>query len=208
MSHRICRRSRSILKSRQCWSVCLPSHHTTAIRTPVRCSVFWAKRPGSRCRWKQVQSARAFSRLRGSPVVVILEDLHWADDESLALLARLSPLVTERPVLLLSSYRDDERPTLPKDLPQIQVMSLDRLTQAGIVELTGSMLGAAGRQPRLIELLQRETEGNVFFLVEVVRALAEEAGQLGNVGLRDLPERVSAGGVRQIVQRRLNRVPA
>jgi len=56
-------------------------------------------------------------------------------------------------------------------------------------------------------LLERETEGNAFFLVEVMRALAEEAGGLSEVARkRSLPARVLVGGVQQVVRRRLNRV--
>jgi len=44
------------------------------------------------------------------------------------------------------------------------------------------MLGEAGRSADVLDLLERETEGNVFFIVEVVRALAEEAGGLFNIG--------------------------
>ena len=69
------------------------------------------------------------------------------------------------------------------------------------------MLGEAGSREPVLDLLQRETEGNPFFLVEVVRALAEEAGQLERVGAMTLPARVFAAGVQEFVQRRLNRVP-
>src|SRR5262249_28048431 len=46
-----------------------------------------------------------------------------------------------------------------------------------------------------------------FFLVEVVRALAEEAGGLDNIGRKSLPTQVLAGGIQTILQRRLERVP-
>src|SRR5260221_14613941 len=69
------------------------------------------------------------------------------------------------------------------------------------------MLGSVGEQPELVELLQRETEGNVFFIVEMVRALAEERGQLDQITANALPEHISAGGVKRIVQRRLDHVP-
>jgi tetratricopeptide (TPR) repeat protein len=59
----------------------------------------------------------------------------------------------------------------------------------------------------VLNLLQEETEGNVFFLVETVRAMAEEAGGLQSVGGTTLPESVFAGGVRRIIRRRLERVP-
>jgi len=67
-------------------------------------------------------------------------------------------------------------------------------------------LGKAGKQPKVIELLQRETEGNAFFLVEVVRALAEEAGRLDRVGDLALPENILTGGIEQVLDRRLHLV--
>ena len=76
-----------------------------------------------------------------------------------------------------------------------------------IEALSHSMLGETGTQPHVLQLLQAETEGNAFFLVETVRVLAEEAGALDNVGKMTLPETVFAGGVQQVILRRLRRVP-
>ncbi len=140
------------------------------------------------------------------PLVVILEDLHWAD-ESLQVFGRLINLVAKQPLLIIGSYRDDERPDLPSKLPQMNFLKLERLTEDGIADLSEAMLGESGRQPDVVELLQRETEGNVFFLVEVVRALAEEAGQLERIGMITLPAQVFAGGIQQIIKRRLERIP-
>jgi eukaryotic-like serine/threonine-protein kinase len=146
-------------------------------------------------------------RRQQQPVVVILEDLHWTRAESLSLLSQLSQIAPDLPLLIVGSFRDDERPDLPTRLPQMQHLKLNRLSEVGIGQLSVSMLGEAGRQPQVVSLLQRETEGNVFFLVEVVRTLAEEAGQLGEIGKKTLPEKVFAGGVQRIIQRRLERVP-
>jgi serine/threonine protein kinase/tetratricopeptide (TPR) repeat protein len=141
------------------------------------------------------------------PILLILEDLHWAGSESLSVLQQISQSIADLSLLILASYRDDESPTLPQLLAGTQVLKLDRLKPADIAALSQSMLGEAGKQPDVLHLLQHETEGNVFFLVEVVRALAEEAGQLDKIGLMTLPAHVFAGGVQQIIQRRLNRVP-
>jgi serine/threonine protein kinase/tetratricopeptide (TPR) repeat protein len=141
------------------------------------------------------------------PTVLILEDLHWAHGESLRLLARISALAKTLPLLILASYRDDERPDLPGLLPVAEVVRLPRLGEADIAVLTESMIGAAGRSPQIVEMLRRETEGNPFFLVEVVRALAEESGQLARIGSAPLPAKVFPGGVKQIVQRRLAKLP-
>ncbi len=142
------------------------------------------------------------------PLVLILEDLQWAG-AGLGLLQHLSVRLAERPVLIVGSYRDDEFAELPRRLPAMQLLRLPRFSQETIEALSVSMLGErAGRQPQVVSLLLRETEGNVFFLVEVIRALAEEAGSLENVGAMTLPQHVFAEGIAAIVQRRLQRVPA
>jgi hypothetical protein len=165
----------------------------------------------------EIQADMAQERLLGvmeallerlaQPALLILEDQHWASAESLRLLARLSARARTLPLLVVATYRDDERPALPQQLPAMQVLPLSRLGPREIQQLSESMIGAAGRVPQVLELLRRETEGNPFFLVEVVRALAEEAGQLERIGTVPLPEQVLVGGVRQIIQRRLDRVP-
>ncbi|MCP4427572.1 MAG: tetratricopeptide repeat protein [Chloroflexi bacterium] len=142
------------------------------------------------------------------PILLILEDLQWAK-ESLALLSHINRQIAGSPVLIIGTYRDDERPHLPQELPsEIKIMKLDRLDEGAIQELSQAMLGeATGKRPDVFELLQRETEGNAFFLVEVVRALAEEAGRLAAIGTTELPLEVFTGGIAQIVQRRLATVP-
>lgn len=141
-----------------------------------------------------------------TPILLLLEDLQWAS-ESLAPLKHLLPLVGDLPLMIVGSYRDDERPHLPNELAGIRVIKLNRLRLADIEALSRSMLGEVGRQPDIISLLQRETEGNAFFIVEVVRALAEDAGQLNMVGVVTLPEKVMSGGIQAVIKRRLERVP-
>ncbi len=143
-----------------------------------------------------------------NPLVVLLEDLQWAGDESLELIAWLNRHVHEQSLMIIGNYRDDERPNLPQRLPGMKHLKLERLNNEEIAQLSISMLGDTGRQPRVISLLQRETEGNPFFLVEVVRALAEEAGQLEKIGRTTLPAHVFTGGLKRLVERRLNQVPA
>ncbi|HEX2623574.1 MAG TPA: tetratricopeptide repeat protein, partial [Phototrophicaceae bacterium] len=141
------------------------------------------------------------------PVVLMLEDLQWAG-ESLAVLQRLTELISESSLMVIGTYRDDEKPDLPTELAGMQVIKLPRLSDEAIARLSESMLGQAGTQPHLIDLLKRETEGNTLFMVEVVRTLAEESGRLSDIAFMTLPERVFAGGIQQVIRRRLSRVPA
>ncbi|HEX2619904.1 MAG TPA: tetratricopeptide repeat protein, partial [Phototrophicaceae bacterium] len=145
------------------------------------------------------------------PVVLILEDLHWAS-ESLEPLRQLNLFVDEFPWLIVAGYRDDEMPTLleaplPDDLPGMTVMRLGRLNDHEIGQLSTRMLGEIGQQPALLDLLKRETEGNIFFMVEVLRTLAEDAGRLSEIGNMTLPNTVAASGVIGVVRRRLDRLP-
>jgi len=139
--------------------------------------------------------------------VLLLEDLHWAEPGSLALLHHLSRAAPRAPLLVIGSYRDDERPELPAELPGTRRLPLRRLSADEIASLGASMLGEVGRRPEVVALLERETEGNAFFVVEVMRALAQEAGALARIGVDGVPPRVAAGGVRAVLGRRLARVP-
>jgi serine/threonine protein kinase len=143
----------------------------------------------------------------GEPLLILLEDLHWASADALEVLRHVLPRLADQPVLVVGSYRHDERQGLPGELPSAHTLTLPRLDLKDITHLSVSMLGEAGERPDLLELLQRETEGNTFFVVEVVRALAEEAGSLSAVAERTLPRRVAAGGIQSVVERRLERVP-
>ncbi len=149
--------------------------------------------------------ARYFNAHDGG-ILVILEDLQWAST-SLDVITALQASVQTCPLMIIGSYRDDEVPDLPQRFPDGQMLKLQRLSESAIRELSESMLGETGRKPQVVTLLERETEGNVFFLVEVLRALAEEAGTLDRIGSMTLPANVFTGGVQRIIQRRLDQVP-
>ncbi len=141
------------------------------------------------------------------PAMILLEDLQWAGNESIQLLGELALKVPDQAVILVGSYRDDEPLPEYDRLTPATFLSLQRLTREDTAELSASILGQAGSDPQLISLLHRETEGNAFFLVEAVRTLAEEAGQLDQVSQMTYPESIMSGGIREILDRRLDRVP-
>jgi eukaryotic-like serine/threonine-protein kinase len=143
---------------------------------------------------------------QNKPVVILLDDLHWIGSESLKTLENMSEWVATLPILIIGTYRDEERPELAQELPKMPVMKLKRLDDAGIAELSAAMLGETGRSPQVVDLLRRESEGNVFFVIEVVRVLAEEVGKLENIGRTTLPPKVFAGGIKTVIQRRLNQL--
>lgn len=148
--------------------------------------------------------SEVFSR-QTQPTLLILEDLQWAGD-CIEPLKLLHYQASGLPLLIIGTYREDESPNLPDDLPNASPLKLRRLDDDAIATLSRSMLGEAGERPEVLELLKRETEGNAFFMVEVVRALANSAGRLRDVGASALPAHVLTGGVKQVIMQRLERV--
>ncbi|MFZ0547881.1 MAG: tetratricopeptide repeat protein [Candidatus Promineifilaceae bacterium] len=142
------------------------------------------------------------------PTLLILEDLQWAN-ESLAPIKELLRIQEQiSGVMVLATFRDDEEPQLPAEIAGSQLIQLKRLPDEQIAKLGQAMLGEKATTPQIISLLVQETEGNTFFIVEVMRALAEEAGQLEEIGSMELPTDVFTSGMKFLLQRRIRRVPA
>jgi DNA-binding CsgD family transcriptional regulator/tetratricopeptide (TPR) repeat protein len=150
---------------------------------------------------------------QSQPVMLVLDDLHWADKSSLLLLQFLARQLGGSRLLIVGCYRDMElsrQHPLSETLAQLsrepvfQRQPLRGLSQ----EDTGRFIQAiAGIQPpqRLGETIYAHTEGNPFFMTEVIRLLAERgelaAGEIGGPqGIR-IPE-----GVREVIGQRLNRL--
>jgi len=147
-----------------------------------------------------------FRRLE-RPTLVIIEDIQWSGRGSLQLLERLGNLARTMPLLIIATYREEERPDLPNSLPHAQRLNLPRLTPEQMARLTEAMIGATDNTPALLELLQRETEGNALFMVEVLRELAQLAGRVEQIGVVTLPQRLFSGGIQTVLRRRLARLP-
>lgn len=140
-------------------------------------------------------------RSQNQPILLILEDLQWTA-ESLDVLDMLNTIVGHLRLLIVGTYQDDERASLPEKLPSMNLMKLERFSKENIKELSGTFLGGE-QQTDLVDLLFKETEGNVQFVIEVIRTLAQEAGDFYQISSMELPKEVTAGGIQLILQRRL-----
>ena len=156
------------------------------------------------------------SRIR--PRLYVVEDLHWADEPTLLLLEHLAERLSAVPCLVVGTYRDspsDITPQLAATLSRLvrgrqgQVLALARHSQAEVT----SLLQALTAQPppkAVVAAIYQETEGNAFFVEEVVRHLAEtgvlfdERGRFRTdvtIGELDVP-----ANVRLVIDRRLDRL--
>jgi len=106
------------------------------------------------------------------PLVVALEDLHWADASSLELTRELTRICEELPLVLYLTARPEAETTLAELAPDAQTVRLGPLDEAGIGDLVGQAL--EGQAPAdLVSWVFERTTGNPFFVEELVRALRE-----------------------------------
>jgi DNA-binding SARP family transcriptional activator/predicted ATPase len=147
-----------------------------------------------------------------SAVVVVLDDLQWADVASLELLEFAAPHLRRAPVLLVGTYRDNEvidghplAATLGAlaRLPDSLRLFPRPLTRRDVAAYLGAVTGDA-LDDDVAEVIRARTGGNPFFLTELVKLLGSEQSLGRPLAARDSPVPV---GVRDVVRRRLSRLP-
>ncbi|NEK57649.1 AAA family ATPase [Geodermatophilus sabuli] len=113
----------------------------------------------------------------GTPLLVVLEDVHWADSSSRDLLRYLLSRLAEEPVVLVVSYRADDlhrrhplRPLLAElvRLPGVERLELGPLPDAAVGELVRGL--AAGAPESTVEDVVARAEGNAFYAEELLAA--------------------------------------
>ena len=148
---------------------------------------------------------------RDRPIVLVLDDLHWADEPSLLLLRFAARELASSGLLILGTYRDVElgrHHPLARMLGEISGIEGSRRIplkglSVGAVERYLEMTAGAPAPVGLAEAVQERTDGNPFFVGEVVRLLASE-GKLtsgGSAAELQIPQ-----GVREVIGRRLDRL--
>lgn len=153
-----------------------------------------------------------------TPLVLVYEDLHWADESTLLLLRHLGTRLASLPLLVIGTYRDDE---LDRTRPLTRAIG-PLFRDVGAVDLRPRLLShdevravlaaRAGSEvpPELVDLVFAETHGNPFFTEELFRHL-RDCGRLFDelggwrsgfeIGESEVPQ-----GVRRVLERRLDRL--
>jgi DNA-binding SARP family transcriptional activator len=138
------------------------------------------------------------------PLVVVLDDVHWADLASLRLLAYLADTIASR-LILVASYRSHESPAVAETLAALARAGALRIELTGLdAEQTQTLVSAvAGREVSkdTAARLWARTEGNPFFLRELIGLLASEH-RLDEPDAAPVPV-----PVREVVLRRIARLP-
>ena len=155
---------------------------------------------------------------RAMPMVLVLEDLHWADEPTVLLMQHLAQHLAPLPLLVVGTYRDIEldvgRPWAKVLESLVRERLATRITLRRLPETdVEQMLEALSGQPppaALAGVVYRETEGNPFFVEEVFQHLKEEGRIFDDAGRwrsdLDIDELQVPAGVRLVIGRRLERV--
>jgi DNA-binding SARP family transcriptional activator len=141
----------------------------------------------------------------GGPLAIVLDDLHRADGETLALLESVARDLDGVPVLLLGAYRpSDGGDRLEEALAVLARRSPERIALPGLgldeIDLVLTSVHGGPLDRHTVAALAERTGGNPFYVRESARLLSSE-GAL--VALAEVPE-----GVRDVLRRRLARLPA
>ncbi len=144
------------------------------------------------------------------PLLIILEDLHWAGEATIALVGFLTRRAASVPMLILGTYRDEETPRAHplralrqrlKNESLVEHLPLSRLSLDAVESLLSQV---AKEDQRLAARLYTESEGNPLF-IEMLWQHWRVSGMLEAGALTDMP---LPGGIRAAIIRRLERLPA
>ncbi|MFQ5434684.1 MAG: tetratricopeptide repeat protein, partial [Anaerolineae bacterium] len=162
---------------------------------------------------------RFLAQLAGTaPVLLIVDDLHWANEATLSLLHYLARHGRQSPLLILCAHREATPPSLTTFHQQLQqagladAITLARLSPVGVQSLVRQLVTDADTAVPLAGYLFTETEGNPFFLAEMLKSLQENGiltRQDGRwqIDVSRLTPAILPGSIKTAVAHRLHRLP-
>jgi tetratricopeptide (TPR) repeat protein/predicted Ser/Thr protein kinase len=153
-----------------------------------------------------------------APIIILLDDVHWADAATLQLMRHLARRLHGERILLIATYRDvelDRQHPLADLLREMnrerlyQRVLLRRLNADGVRAMIGAMFGVEQVSEEFGALIYRETEGNPFFVEEVLKHLIESGAiyrENGGWGRKKIAEIEVPQSVKEVIGRRLEQV--
>jgi adenylate cyclase len=150
------------------------------------------------------------SLARTTPTLYVIEDVHWIDPSSQALIAGFVAVIPQTPALVLITHRPEYRGPLSR-IEDAQSMRLRPLSDTHAAALTTELLGQHPSVAALGVLISERAAGNPFFVEEIVRDLAEQGvldgapgayRQRGAIAAVDVPATLQAA-----IAARIDRLP-
>ncbi|MDP8929259.1 MAG: tetratricopeptide repeat protein, partial [Actinomycetota bacterium] len=159
------------------------------------------------------QLVRGLSAVR--PVVVVCEDVHWADPSSVDLLTRLLPVVEETPLLMILSARPERNVPGWRLVGEVRTrfgqtlieVALDPLPQQVSRELADTLTVRHPLARRLSPVVASKAEGNPLFVEELVRMLLDRLPQQANVAVDEATLVEIPDNLHGLLLARIDRLP-
>jgi len=165
----------------------------------------------SAVRFRTYDATATYLRGRAAqrPLVVVVDDLHWADVSSLRLLVFLARQLHDAAALVIGTYRDIEvaagdhpaRRLLAELAGQAELLQLTGLTADEVGQLVEKVCGERPPAP-LVRAVHDRTAGNPFFAQQIARLLASQGAPLDRAPVTGVPPAVG-----DVLARRLARLP-
>jgi len=165
---------------------------------------------------RRQETIASFARLLLSeclyqPLIVVFEDLHWADSLTLELLKGLIANLSDARILLLASYRPEYRDEWATR-PHYRQLRVEPLRRESVQQLLDVLLGPDRALSGLKEFLIDRTEGNPFFIEELVRTLDETGVLVGVPGSYGIAKAFTGvqvpATVQAVLAARIDRLPS
>jgi class 3 adenylate cyclase len=148
-------------------------------------------------------------------LLLVIEDVHWADDSSRQLLDHMARRLAGMRALVLATYRSDElyrrHPFLStlrawRRAGLAEAIDLEPLPEDGIAEMVASITGTGAVEKELVDLLYERTEGNPFFVEEMLSDAVASVGRGDALSRGALEEVGIPETVRDTILQRLSRL--
>ncbi|HKC50817.1 MAG TPA: AAA family ATPase [Myxococcota bacterium] len=169
---------------------------------------------GPEARFRFYAGVAAFLRAASQrePLVVFLDDLHWADSASLGLLTFVAREIRESRMLIVGTYRPEDaaRGALTQTLadlarrPEHERIALEGLVRDEVARLVARS-GRVDPEPALVDAICERTDGNPFFIRELLRMLEAE-GRLTGSESRNAWKSAIPPALNDVIARRLARL--
>jgi DNA-binding SARP family transcriptional activator len=157
---------------------------------------------------------------QSQPILLLIEDIHWADSETVALLRHLAVQIKDSQLMLVLTYREKEVELMEDHGSQELLLELNRLRTTSILKLSrldreatrqllATMLATVEISDEFLDRIYEQTEGNPFYVEEVCKALIatgklyHSGGSWRRIDIQDIqiPETIRAA-----IQSRLRKV--
>ena len=155
-----------------------------------------------------------------NPLVILIEDLHWADESSLVLLESLFRLIKDRPIVFINVFRPGYHETGERRIKTINELYVDHYVEIilrpldqGLSErLVNNILSIKELPHTLRERIVQRAGGNPFFIEEIIRSLIDEGALTMENGIFGVTKKISSvtipNTIQDVIMTRIDRLDA